>query len=111
MKKLNLIPLLFLVITACHSDKTKSFSQIKHGMQSKDVIALVGEPETKTSVIIADWWNYSKDNKMIVMSHDTVVRVVMDLKAAQDSMKTIGADMSKKMDSLSTALKTIDSAK
>jgi len=103
----TIAPLLCLLVTACHGDKTKSFNQIKPGMPAKDVVALVGEPETKTSVIIADWWNYSNDNKMIVMSHDTVVRVVMDLKASQDSMK----NLSSKMDSLGSALKTLDTAK
>jgi len=108
---LTLTILLLSILTACHQDKTKKFSQIKQGMSASNVVALVGEPEAKTSMFIVMWWNYPKDNKLIVMSHDTVIRVVMDLKATQDSMKTIGASMGQKMDSLSKSLTAPDSAK
>jgi len=58
-------------------------------MPAKKVIELVGEPETKTPMFVVEWWNYPGENKLIVMSHDSVLRVVMDLKATQDSMKTL----------------------
>jgi hypothetical protein len=100
MKKF--IPLLFLVITACHSENA-NFTKIKTGMKSKDVISLVGEPESKTSMMVAEWWNYPKDNKIIVMANDTVTNVVMDLKAAGDSMKSASDKLEKAMKSLDTA--------
>ena len=87
MKKPILLVLLVLTITACHN--SSKFGKIKQGMSSKAVVALVGNPESKTPLFTIEWWNYSKDNKLIVMSNDTVVRVVMDLKATQDSMKSL----------------------
>jgi len=38
---------------------------------------------------------YRKENKVVVMHSDTVLRVVMDLKSIQDSMKSMGDELQK----------------
>ena len=99
MKKF--IPLLFL-LAACH--KSGDFTKVKVGMHAKDVVSLVGEPSSKMPMMIVEWWNYKDDNKLIVMSGDTVMRVVQDMKATQDSMKNLATSFQGKMDSLKTSM-------
>jgi outer membrane protein assembly factor BamE (lipoprotein component of BamABCDE complex) len=96
MKKF--IPFL-LLLAACHSNK--KFDQVKVGMHSKDVVALVGDPESKQQMMTVEWWLYKSDNKMLIMSDDTVMRVVSNLSATQDSMKSALG----KMDSIADSLK------
>ena len=74
-----------LSLFAC--SKAKPFNDIKVGMPATKVAELVGQPEEKTPMMGFEWWVYKGDNKLVVMSPDTVMRVVPDLKAAQDSMK------------------------
>ena len=50
---------------------------------------------------------YPKDNKLIVMRNDTVVRVVMNLKASQDCMKTMSKDMEKAGEDMKKALDSL----
>jgi len=98
MKKF--IPIL-LLLAACHSNK--KFDQVKVGMHSKDVVALVGEPESKNQMLMVEWWMYKSDNKMLVMSGDTVMRVVSNLSATQDSMKAALGKLNSFADSIKKA--------
>jgi outer membrane protein assembly factor BamE (lipoprotein component of BamABCDE complex) len=86
MKKPILLSLLGL--TACAGNSSK-FSKLKTGMHTKQVVELVGEPESKNPIFTGEWWMYTKQNKMIVINNDTVVTVKQDLKASQDSMKNM----------------------
>lgn len=96
MKKF--IPVMFL-LAACHGNA--NFSKIKVGMHGKDVVALVGEPGKKNPVFgDIEWWTYNSDNKLLVMSGDTVQRVVLDMKATQDSIDKVMGEAQGKMDSL-----------
>jgi len=110
MKNLIIMLLLLVTIIACNKNQSK-FGQIKPGMKSKAVIELVGDPKTKTPMFTVEWWSYPSDNKMIVMSGDTVERVVMDLKATQDSMKMLGAGLQQVADSLKKTMAQADSIK
>jgi len=83
--KLTLALSVSLFLFSC--SKSKPFSEIKVGMPAAKVTELVGQPEEKTPMMGFEWWVYKGDNKLVVMSPDTVMRVVPDLKAAQDSMK------------------------
>ncbi len=76
-------------------------------MSKEKVSALIGEPEQKMPMFIMEWWMYPKDNKLVVMRNDTVVRVVMDLKASQDSMKTMSKDMEKAGEDMKKALDSL----
>lgn len=58
-------------------------------MHTKQVVELVGAPESKKPIFTGEWWMYTKQNKMIVIDNDTVVTVKQDLKASQDSMKNL----------------------
>lgn len=98
MKKF--IPIL-LLLAACHSNK--KFDQVKVGMHSKDVVALVGEPESKSQILTVEWWLYKSDNKMLIMSGDTVERVVNNLSATQDSMKSALGNLQNAVDSAKQA--------
>lgn len=80
-------------LTACA--KTKSFESVSKGMSKDKVVELVGEPEEKMPMFIAEWWMYRTDNKAIVIHSDTVLRVVTDLKSIQDSMKAMGDELQK----------------
>jgi hypothetical protein len=110
MKNLVLLLLLLVTFTACNKNQSK-FGQIKPGMKSKEVIALVGDPTSKTPMFTVEWWSYQSDNKMIVISGDTVERVVMDMKATQDSMKNLGAGLQEAADSIKKAMSQTDSLK
>ena len=88
---------LLLILAACHSGQ--KFTQLKKGMTAKEVIAIVGEPASKVPVFGIEWWVYDKQNKLIVMSPDTVINVKLDMKGAQDSIRMIGHDIKLKMDS------------
>ncbi|MBB2150837.1 hypothetical protein [Pedobacter gandavensis] len=106
MKKTLLISLALLGLVACA--KKKPFESIKSGMSTTKVAELVGEPEQKMPILIAEWWVYPKDNKMIIMVNDTVSKVIIDLKAVQDSMQSVTGDLK----NLETQIKTqLDSLK
>lgn len=98
MKKF--IPIL-LLLAACHSGK--KFDQVKVGMHTKDVVALVGEPESKTPMVTVEWWSYKGDDKMLIISGDTVERVVSNLSATQDSMKAALGNLQNTIDSVKKA--------
>jgi hypothetical protein len=98
MKKTLLILVAAMGLTAC--SKTRSFESISKGMTKEKVTELVGEPEQKMPMFIAEWWMYPTDNKVIVMHSDTVLRVVMDLKSVQDSMKSMGTELQKLQDQM-----------
>lgn len=93
MKKALLILVAAIGLTACY--KTKSFDSISKGMTKDKVTELVGEPEEKMPMFVAEWWMYRKENKVVVMHSDTVLRVVKDLKSVQDSMKSLGDELQK----------------
>lgn len=93
MRKTLLILAAAIGLTAC--SKIKSFESISKGMTKDEVTQLVGEPEEKMPMFIAEWWMYRKDNKVVVMHSDTVLRVIMDLKSVQDSMKSLGDELQK----------------
>ena len=86
-------------MVACQNDQ--KFTQVKRGMHSDKVIALVGQPESKSPMFGVEWWSYTKQNKLIIMENDTVSVIKYDLKASQDSMKTLGDTIKQKLDSLS----------
>ena len=98
MKKTLLILVAAIGLAAC--SKTKSFESVSKGMTKEKVTELVGEPEQKMPMFIAEWWMYPTDNKVIVMHSDTVLRVVMDLKSVQDSMKSMGTELQKLQDQM-----------
>lgn len=91
MKKTLLIAIAILGIVAC--SQKKPFESVKSGMTTVKVAELVGEPEHKMPMLIAEWWLYPKDNKMIIMVNDTVSKVVLDLKSVQDSMQSVTGDL------------------
>ncbi|MNJ91513.1 hypothetical protein D3C87_91650 [compost metagenome] len=93
MKNTLLILVAAIGLTACY--KTKSFDSISKGMTKDKVTELVGEPEEKMPMFVAEWWMYRKENKVVVMHSDTVLRVVKDLKSVQDSMKSLGDELQK----------------
>ncbi|MCX2451812.1 hypothetical protein OQX61_11120 [Pedobacter sp. PLR] len=106
MKKMLLISIAVLGLAAC--TKKKPFESVKPGMTTAKVAELVGEPEQKMPMMIAEWWVYPTDNKMIIMVNDTVSKVVIDLKSVQDSMQSVTGDLK----NLETQLKTqLDSLK
>jgi hypothetical protein len=96
MKKL--IPLLLLTLAACHN--SANFSKIKTGMPAKKVTELVGQPESKMPMFGVEWWVYSKENKLVIVSDDTVANVKMDMKASQDSLKMAGEQLKGMLDSI-----------
>nr|WP_121272586.1 hypothetical protein [Pedobacter schmidteae] len=93
MRKALLILVAAIGMMAC--SKTKSFESISKGMTKDKVAALVGEPDEKMPMFIAEWWMYRADNKVVVMHSDTVLRIIMDLKSVQDSMKSLGDELQK----------------
>lgn len=97
MKKLLILSLLGL--SACNAGH--DFNKVTLGMQSSQIIELVGEPETKSPILTGEWWIYNRDNKLIVLNNDTVVTIKYDLKASQDSMKAAGVEMKQLLDSFS----------
>lgn len=117
MKKMLLISFIVLGLAAC--TKKKPFESVKSGMNTAKVTELVGEPSQKMPMMIAEWWVYPEDNKMIIMVNDTVSKVVIDLKAVQDSMQSVTGDLKNlehqlntQMDSMQIQLKNqLDSLK
>ena len=117
MKKTLLISIAVLGLSAC--TKKKPFESVKSGMNTAKVTELVGEPTQKMPMMIAEWWVYPDDNKMIIMVNDTVSKVVIDLKSVQDSMQSVTGDLknlehqlNNQMDSMQIQLKNqLDSLK
>ena len=71
MKKMKKLLLLSVVAMLFSCSKEADFTKIKVGMKSSEVIALVGEPKTKTETGIAGtWWSY--DTHLVVIQNDTV---------------------------------------
>jgi len=105
MKKILTLFVAVLSLTAC--SKEKPFESLKVGMTGSKVIELVGEPDQKMPIFVAEWWTYQKDNKLIVMNSDTVVRVVLDLKSTQDSMKVAGQELQDLGDNMKKQLDSI----
>lgn len=91
MKKTLLISIAVVGLAAC--TKKKPFESVKSGMNKAKVSELVGEPSQKMPMMIAEWWVYPTDNKMIIMVNDTVSKVVVDLKSVQDSMLSATGDL------------------
>lgn len=57
-------------------------------MTSQEVTSLVGEPDRKHKMGVADFWVYSKADRTVVFRKDTVYDVITSAEARIDSIKT-----------------------
>jgi hypothetical protein len=82
---------LFLVSCGHHSDINK----VKKGMSDKEVVAIMGEPDKKQPMMMGiTWWRYG-DNQMVILTDDTVVNVVPDVKEMGRQMENAMKELDK----------------
>lgn len=92
MKKMLMLIFATVILLAC--SKKKPFESIKKGMTAAKVIALVGEPDEKIALpndprLAAlpgffegfSTWTYEKDNVIIALKNDTVLKIQLDMKS------------------------------
>lgn len=87
-KEMKLLLGCILLILAGCSPQPKSFSSVKIGMSSREVVQSVGEPDKKQSIGVADLWTYTSADRTLVLRRDTVYDVITSANARVDSIKT-----------------------
>ena len=79
MKRFLFTASLVLGLASCHQQI--DFAQVKPGMTQAQTLAVTGEPGTRQPFFFhTELWMYPKQNAMVVMRGDTVMRVSLDAK-------------------------------
>lgn len=79
-----------MMITACTGKP--DFSKVKDGMKSADVVKLVGVPNQRRNMNMAQWWLYTdKDSHVVVISADTVANCLTKKEAIKIMTETLNA--------------------
>lgn len=108
MKKIISVIVLLIFAVAC--SKKKDFSKIHEGMNSKDVIKIVGQPDEKTDIFGAELWMYKASEGvgyMVGINNDTV-SVITGGKELEDLFLQMNEGLDSLQQTLDHAQKILD---
>ena len=107
MKTINLLLLAAITLASC-TQKQKDFANVTRGLSKHEVTTMVGEPDKKSDLLMAELWTYTAADRTVVFRADTVYDIITSANARMDSIENTlqetGQDIKEKLNNTADSI-------